>query len=75
MKKNALRLLLIKTCKHDNAKQICLSQEVGDPSLIQINSLEEQRLIEKLLFNDNKIVEFVWLGAKLDTKTQVSLGR
>jgi hypothetical protein len=60
---------------YDNAKQICLSQEVGDPSLIQINSLEEQRFIEKLLFDDNKIVEFVWLGAKLDTKTQVSLGR
>ena len=54
---------------YENAKQICLSQEVGDPSLIQINSLEEQRFIEKILFNDNKIVEFVWLGAGLDTKT------
>ena len=54
---------------YENAKQICLSQEVGDPSLIQINSFEEQRFIEKLLFDDNKIVEFVWLGARLDTKT------
>ena len=54
---------------YENAKQICASQEVGNPSLIQINSLEEQLFIEKILFDDNKIIENVWLGARLDTKT------
>ena len=53
---------------YENAKQICVSQGVGNPSLIQINSLEE-RFIEKILFDDNKIVESVWLGARLDTRT------
>jgi len=54
---------------YDNAKQICVSQESGDPSLIQINSLEEQQFVEKLLFDTNKMFEFVWLGARLDTKS------
>ncbi len=54
---------------YENAKTICLSQGIGNPSLIQINSLEEQRFIEKILFDNNKIVESVWLGARLNTET------
>ena len=34
-----------------------------------INSKEEQ-FVEELVFDDNKIVENVWLGAKRDSKTK-----
>ena len=55
---------------YDNAKSICLSQFIGNPSLIMINSKEEQQFIENLLFDQNKIVEDVWLGAKRNPKTK-----
>ena len=55
---------------YDNAKSVCLQQESDNPSVIMINSLEEQQFIEQLLFDDNKIVDNVWLGAKRDSKTK-----
>ena len=55
---------------YDNAKTTCLQQESGNPSVIMINSLEEQKFIEKFLFDDNKIVDNIWLGAKRDSKTK-----
>ena len=55
---------------YENAKQICASQEIGNPTLIMINSKDEQDFIENLLFNVNKVVEAVWLGARKDPKTK-----
>ena len=54
---------------YDNAKSICLQQEIGYPSIIMINSLDQQ-FIEKFLFQDNQIYDNVWLGAKRDPKTK-----
>ena len=61
-------------CPNDDAKSICLSQEIGDPKLIQINSKEEQQFIENLLFSKLKILcknvyNNVWLGARLNNET------
>ena len=55
---------------YDNAKSSCLQQESGNPSVIMINSKEEQQFVEELVFDDNKIVENIWLGAKRDAKTK-----
>ena len=55
---------------YEDAKRTCISQEVGEPTMIMIKSHEEQKFIEYLLFNQSQIVEPVWLGAKRDNKTK-----
>ena len=47
-----------------------MSQEHGNPSVIMINSLDEQQFIENVLFDQIKIVDNIWLGAKRDPKTK-----
>lgn len=56
---------------YDEGKSTCyfIAQEIGQPSLITINSLEEQQFVENLLFNQNKVVDNIWLGARRDYKT------
>lgn len=55
---------------YENAKRICVAREESESSLLMIQSEEEQQFIENLLFEDNEIVENVWLGIKRDSKTK-----
>lgn len=54
---------------YEEAKITCIQQETNNPSLITINSLEEQKFLESLFFDQNKIVDNIWLGAKRNNKT------
>ena len=54
---------------YESAKTICLSQEIGYPSLIMISSKEEQDFIEQLLFRNNNIANDVWIEAEREPKT------
>lgn len=56
---------------YENAKAICaLSDQEADSSLLMIDSKDEQEFLENYLFNQSKIVENIWLGAKRDNKTK-----
>lgn len=47
----------------DDARKTC-SDHGNSSRLIQINSLEEQEFVVNYLFQENHIVDNVWLGAK-----------
>ena len=54
---------------YEDVKKICSGQGSAS-SMININSVEEQKFMEQLLFDQNKIVDYIWLGAKRDPQTK-----
>ena len=56
---------------YESAKAICaLSDREASPAVITIHSQDEQNFLENLLFNVNKVVHPVWIGAVLDSFTK-----
>ena len=55
---------------YKSAKSICTSQKADHPKLVMIHSKEEQDFIENLLFDEKKVIENVWIGAKFDNETK-----
>lgn len=67
--KNALKHLMQYKLMIRAKVRYFIAQEIAQSSLITINSLEEQQFVEDLLFNQNKVIDNIWLGARRDYKT------